>query len=150
MFIKYKNPNIGLLLIRVGLATVFIVNGIAKLSNIDGTVAFFGSLGLGSFFAYLVAIVELLAGISMLIGFWVGISGIALAIIMIVAIFTVKLKIGFFGGGYQLDLSLLLSALGIAFAGPGKYAIDKCSCLSCVCKTKQNDAGPQKEIENQL
>jgi len=124
MFTKYRNPNVGLLLIRVGIALVFIVHGISKLSNIDGTIAFFGSLGLGVFFAYLVAVVELLAGISMLLGFWVEASGIALAIIMVIAIFTVKLKVGFLGG-YELDLPLLLSALGIAFAGPGKYAIEK-------------------------
>lgn len=116
----------GLLLIRLALAAVFIGAGWMKFGNLGATAAFFAGLGLPSFFAYLVPATELLAGIALALGVFTDLAGILLAIVMVGAIALVKFKGGFFGG-YDFDLVLLLAALGIAFAGPGKYATGKCS-----------------------
>lgn len=127
------HPSLGLLLIRLGLAAVFIWHGWAKLSNMEGTIAFFGMLGFASFFAYLVAIVELVGGILMLFGLWTWAAGIALAIIMAVAVLKVKWAKGFFGG-YEYELILLLASLGMALIGPGKYAVMRGGCEgTCPC-----------------
>lgn len=116
MLKKLHNPDCGLFLIRVGVALVFIFHGWGKWQNIDGAIGFFSSLGLMAFFAYLVATVELLAGLALLLGLWTDVAGVLLAVIMLVAIYLVKLDKGF--GGLEFELILLLASLGLAMTGP--------------------------------
>ena len=120
---KY-NTDLGLLLVRIGLGVIFLVHGLQKFMNLEQTVQFFGMIGLAAFFTYLVAAVELLGGAAMILGLFPRIAGVLLAIVMIFAIYLVKLKMGF-SGGYEFDLMLLLAALGIASAGPGSYSLNK-------------------------
>lgn len=126
--------NWGILLIRLGLASVFLYHGINKLMDIQGTIGFFGGLGLPAFVAWLVAIVETVGGAAMLFGAFSFYAGILLSIVMLFAIILVKAKMGF--GAFEFDLMLLLSSLGIAFIGAGKYSMhNKCDCGNCVmCK----------------
>lgn len=114
----------GLVLIRVGLAAVFISHGYAKLAHIDQTIAFFGSMGLAPFFAYLVGLVELLGGLAMLLGVYTKYAGYLLAIVMFLAIVKMKFAMGFLMG-WEFDLVLLLNALAISWTGPGEYTIMK-------------------------
>lgn len=118
------NSDIALLLIRVGLALVFIAHGIDKLTNMDGTVHFFTSVHLSAVWAYVIAYVELIGGILMLLGIGTGWAGVVLAATMVGAIGIVKLSKGFIGG-YEFDLMLFLSAIAISLAGPGMYTIKK-------------------------
>lgn len=120
-----NNPDCGLLLIRVGLAAVFIVHGWAKLQNIEQTASFFAMLGLGIFWVYVVGLVEFVGGIFMLLGVMVREVGILLAIIMLFAIFMVKGAKGF-SGGYEFDLMLLLASLGVSLIGAGKRSVRCC------------------------
>jgi len=122
MFQKYTNADIGILLIRLALAAVFISHGLSKWNNIDGTTAFFAMLGLGNTFVYIVASVELLSGLAMLLGVLVRIAGILLAVVMIFAIALVKIKSGFLGG-YEFELTLLLASLGISYIGAGAFSL---------------------------
>lgn len=117
---SYASSDTALLLVRVGLALVFIAHGWAKFSDMEGTIGFFASIGLASFFAYLVAAVELLGGIAMLLGVCTGVAGILLAVTMVGAIGLVKSGAGFIGG-YEFDILLFLSSIAIAIAGAGKY-----------------------------
>ena len=118
---NYMNRDLGLLLIRLGLATIFIYHGWGKFSNLEGTTAFFASLGLSVYFPYLVATVELLGGLAMLVGIKARLAGALLAVVMVFAIYLVKWAKGF--GGYEFDFMLLLSSLGIFFAGSGRYTV---------------------------
>lgn len=122
MFQKIANRDLALLFIRIALGAVFIFHGAGKLMAMDQTVAFFGKLGFAPFLAYVVTIVELLGGILVLLGFFVEYVGVLLAIVMLVAIFKVKLSKGFIGG-YELDFTLLLAALSLMFSGAGKYSL---------------------------
>lgn len=122
MIIKRTNVDVGLLLLRIAVGVTFIAHGWAKFMNIEGTVGFFAGLGLAALFVYLVAAVELLGGLAVLFGIFTDVAGIALAIVMVFAMILVKFSMGFLGG-YELDAILFLAALGIAFAGPGKYAV---------------------------
>lgn len=122
---KHNAHDWGLLLIRLGLAAVFLTHGISKFQNLDQTTAFFGMLGLSAFWVYLVATVETLGGAAMLLGYFSRFAGALLAVVMVVAIALAKWKMGFLGG-YELDLTLLLAALGIAFAGPGTMTVTGC------------------------
>lgn len=120
----------GLLLIRLGLGVVFLAHGIQKLQGIESVIGFFGKIGLPAFLAWAVAILETLSGAAMLLGMFTGFAGIAIAAIMVGAIFTAK-KAAPFMGGWELDFALLTSAIGIALLGPGKYAAQ---CLFAKCK----------------
>lgn len=124
MIKRDADPDLGLLLIRVGLAVVFIAHGWQKFAAMDKTIGFFGTLGFGAFFAYLVAAIELLGGIAMLVGIGTHYAGLALAAVMVAAIYLVKYNKGFLGG-YEFDLTLLLAALGITLTGPGAQTIER-------------------------
>jgi len=124
---KIKNPSLGLFLIRLALGIVFIAHGWSKFGNMDQTIGFFGSLGLPSVVAYLVAIVELLGGIAMIVGFYTTTFGFLLSIVMVGAIFLVKIGKMDAGliGGYELELTLLAASLAVALVGAGKFSVSK-------------------------
>jgi putative oxidoreductase len=124
-----RKPDVGMFLIRLAVAVVFLYHGVSKLTNLEGTITFFGTLGLGPIFVYLVSIVEILGGLMMLVGFSTQIAGLLLAIVMISALALVKLPGAF--GKWEIDLVMLLLSLGLAFADNGKYAIEKECCSSC-------------------
>ncbi len=119
-----RNTDLGLLVIRIGLAIVFIAHGYDKLTHIESTIGFFHGIGLSAFFAYFIGIVELVGGLSLFIAQKVRLAGWILAINMVFAIALVKYRLGFFGG-YEFDLVLLFSSLGIALTGGGKYTIGR-------------------------
>jgi uncharacterized membrane protein YphA (DoxX/SURF4 family) len=114
--------NTGLLLIRLGVGIAFLAHGISKLSHMEGTIGFFAGLGMGAFWAWVVALVETLAGLALILGIGTTAAALLLAVVMIVAVLTVKLGKPFLGG-YELDFILLLSNLGLAAAGPGAYSL---------------------------
>lgn len=122
-FLKWHNSDLGLLLVRLGLAVVFIVHGWSKVGDISGTATFFSSLGLNIFWVYVVAYVEFLGGIALLVGIWSRWAGLLIAIDMVFAIYLVK----FAGGlkGYEFELTLLLVALAVYFSGSGRYSLRK-------------------------
>lgn len=118
------NTGLALLLIRVAVGGVFLAHGLQKVLNLDMTIGFFTSLGLPAFVAYLVTAVETLGGLAVLLGVGVQTASLLLALVMVGAIYTVKGKMGFLGG-YEFDLTLLLSALALSIAGPGRYTIKR-------------------------
>lgn len=119
------NTDLGILILRFSLGLVFIIHGLAKFQSMDMTIGFFATLGLSSFFAYLVASVEVIGGLLVLLGIYTSYSALSLAIVMIFAILLVKLGKPFIGG-YEFDLTLLLSSLALSVMGTGKYKA--CSC----------------------
>lgn len=122
--------DMGLLFVRLGVGAVFLAHGIQKLQGIEGVIGFFGKIGLPAFLAWAVALIETIAGAAMILGVFTGFAGLSLAIIMVGAIFTAK-KAAPFMGGWEFDFTLLMSALGVALLGPGKYAV---SCFFAKCK----------------
>jgi putative oxidoreductase len=124
----FSGKSVGLLLIRLAVAAIFIYHGWSKFMFMDDTIIFFGTLGLAPFFAYLVAIVEFIGGILMLLGVFTCTAGISLAVVIAFAICLVKAKMGFVAS--EPDILLLVSSLALAFTGPGRYSLMKC----CHCK----------------
>ncbi len=125
-----KNKNLGLLILRLALAIVFIAHGYSKLTGLEGTGMFFGKLGipLPVLMAYVVTTVEFLGGIFMLLGILVEYVGVLMAITMLVAIITAKMQKGFtlpMEGKYELELLLLLTSLSLAFLGAGDWSVAK-------------------------
>lgn len=107
-----SEKNIGLLVARILLGVIFFLHGLAKFQGgISGTAEFFGSIGLPSALAYIVAIIELVGGILMILGLFTKVISLLFIVIMLGAIGTVKLEAGFLDG---FELELTLSALSIA------------------------------------
>lgn len=119
-----KYSDFALLLLRLGVGIIFIVSGWGKLTGIEGVTGFFGNIGVPMPFimAWVVALVEFFGGIMVLLGAYAKIPYLLLAIIMVVAIFLVKLDQGF--SASRLELMLLLSSLALFFMGSGNYSVD--------------------------
>ena len=119
--------SLALLLTRVGLAAVFMYHGAQKMFGA------FGGPGLsvmmekmGPVLGFLVSFGEFFGGLALLVGLLSRFSGASLAVIMVGAIVMVHGKNGFSGeGGFEFNFVLMLMALAIFIAGPGKIALAK-------------------------
>ena len=114
--------EIGALILRVVLGITFFIHGFVKFQGgIQNQVGWFSSIGLPGFLAYVVALIELVGGFALIIGFGTKIISALLAILMIGATVKVKLALGFLGNGqmagYELDLALLAMAIYLAING---------------------------------
>lgn len=105
--------------LRVAIGVIFLVHGIPKLTQTAGVAGFFGQVGIPAPFAMaiLVGLVEALGGLSLLVGYGARIASALLAVVMLVAILTVKLGAGFVGG-WEFDLALLAGLLSLVLSGP--------------------------------
>lgn len=119
-----RNIEIGLFIVRLVLGLSFFVHGLDKFQGgISNTAAWFGNIGLPTFLAYVVAVIELVGGISMILGLGTRIVSIMFALIMVGAMFKVKLAGGFLNG-YELDLAFLSMSLLLALSGNRFVSID--------------------------
>jgi uncharacterized membrane protein YphA (DoxX/SURF4 family) len=133
-----KHRELALLLVRVGVGVTFLMHGIAKLQNMEGTIGFFNSIGFGAAEAWFVAILETVGGAFILLGLGMEIVGLLLAIVMLVVIFKLKLKGGFLGPmGIELEFILLMSSLSLVFSKPGAWSLD-----NLLCGPKKTAAAP--------
>jgi putative oxidoreductase len=121
-----QKNELGALILRLVLGITFFGHGLVKFQGgIGNTVGWFDSIGVPGFLAYIVAFIELVGGIAIILGIGTRIVSGLLAIILLGAIFTAKLSIGFLAvGGYELDLALFAMALYFVLAGPSSYSLD--------------------------
>jgi putative oxidoreductase len=121
----------GLFIARIILGGIMLAHGIQKFMMMGMmTTMFADGFGLPSFLAYVVAIIEVVGGAALIVGVFVKISAIAIGLVMIGAMVTVKLPmVGFFGNGqmpgYELDLALLALSIVLALTGSRKLALAK-------------------------
>ena len=121
--------DIAKVILRVILGFTFFIHGLVKFQGgIANTAGYFDSLGIPGFMAYVVATIEFLGGLAMILGIGTKIVGILFSIIMIGAIFTAKLSLGFLGNGqmagYELDLILLAASLYFVLADRSVLSVD--------------------------
>ena len=119
----------GLLVLRIGVAGIFILSGYMKVAAMGMTVTQFGSMGFAPFWAYLVTAVELLGGIAVLLGAWTRTASALLTIIMIVAVWTIARIPGIDTmarmGMIMTPIAVFFSSLALTLAGAGKHAVMK-------------------------
>ena len=120
------NKNeIGNVILRVMLGLTFFIHGLAKFQGgITNIVGYFDSLGIPGFMAYVIAVIELVGGIVLILGLGTQIVSILFALIMIGAIFTAKLSLGFLAG-YELELLLLAMSIYFIFANKTRFSLDQ-------------------------
>lgn len=114
-------------ILRVVFGLIFVAHGRRKLfGGLAQTAQFFTSIGLkpGKFWAGLVACVEFFGGALIILGLFTQWVAILLGVIMIVAMFKVKLKKGFIDG-YEFDLILFACALALFTLGGGNFSLDQ-------------------------
>lgn len=136
MLFRY-NTGLGLLLLRVVLAIVFIAHGAQKLfgiwggGGISGTAGFFDSLGipLPGMMAVVSGILEFVGGIMLAIGLLTRPIALLLAFEMLVATAVFHWPQGFFvrsdAIGIEFTMVLAVAALALVFTGPGRLSIDE-------------------------
>lgn len=119
-----KYNSVALLLLRLGVAVIFIYHGWGKLTGIEGVQEFFGNVGipLAGVMAWVVALTEFVGGIMVLVGFKIRIPSILLAVVMLGALITVKISAGFEPA--RIDILLLMVTISLALMGPGSYSLD--------------------------
>ena len=130
----------GLLLIRIVLGVVFAAHGAQKLFGwfggfgIAGTGGWLASMGFrpARLHATVSGLSEFGGGLLLAFGLLTPLGAAAVAGVMIVAIATVHVPNGFFNssGGYEFNLTLAVTALALAFTGPGRYSLDRALDLS--------------------
>jgi putative oxidoreductase len=124
-----NNKELGIVILRVVLGLTFFIHGLVKFQGgISNTVGYFDSLGIPGFLAYPVAAIELIGGMALILGIGTKIIGLLFALIMLGAIFTAKLPLGFLGdgqmAGYELELALLAMSVYFIFADKSVLSLD--------------------------
>lgn len=122
--------DVGLLIIRSWVGLVILLHGVNHARSLDGTANWFESIGYKSAKLQAInsAIVEIGAGLLIIIGLGTSLAAAGIFATMFVAFWTVHRSNGFFifrpGEGYEYVATLALVSLGLAIAGPGGASLD--------------------------
>jgi putative oxidoreductase len=128
--------------LRLAVGVVFAAHGAQKLfglwggGGLTGTAAFFSQLGLTPPYplAILTGLVEFVGGLLLIAGAFTAMTSAALALPMLVAVWTVHLSNGFFlnwtitpgqGHGYEFNLTLIGALVSLMLTGPGAFSVDR-------------------------
>jgi putative oxidoreductase len=128
-----NNMSFGLLLIRLIVGLTFAGHGAQKMFGwfggygLKGTGGWLESIGIkpGVLMAFFAALAEIVGGLLFAAGLWLPIAAALIVLTMLVAIFTVTGKNGYWitQNGFEYNLVLIAIAIGVALIGPGVYAI---------------------------
>ena len=119
----------GTALLRVTLGVAAIAHALLKLFvfTLPGTVAFFESLGLPGFMAYLTLLAELAGGAALIAGYQTRLAALALIPVLLGAAWAHSGNGWVFsnaGGGWEYPVFWALALAAQALLGSGAYAVD--------------------------
>lgn len=120
-----NHPNLGKLILRVGVSALMLTHGIPKLMLLfSGNINFPDPIGIGSLFSLILAVIgEAICPMLIIIGLKTRLAAIPAAITMAVAAFIVH------GGDpiaeKEMALMYLFGFVAIALLGPGSYSVDR-------------------------
>jgi putative oxidoreductase len=119
----------GALLLRVSLGTMYLTHGVVlkwMTFGLDGTAAFFQSIGLPGPLAYATIFAELVGGVMLILGIQSRWVALALAPILLGALWVHAGNGWVFsaeGGGWEYPLYLLVLSIVQALVGDGAHAL---------------------------
>jgi len=121
-----RQLGIGLAVLRVAVAAVFINHGRQKLFvyGFAGVTGAFTQMGVPfpGIMGPLIGLLEFFGGIALVVGFLTRLLGAAFALDMLGAILLVQLKKGF--SGYELEFLLLGASVALFLTGAGRFSVD--------------------------
>src|ERR1700675_1526410 len=124
-FLNTLQP-LGLALLRVALAVIFIYHGYPKLVRADAMMRqFFIQHGFPGYFVGLAGFLGCGGGPLLLIGLFTRPAALLLAAEMLIAIWKVKMVRGVFAvNEYQFELALAAAGVAVAAVGAGSLSVD--------------------------
>ena len=121
-----RQLSIGLAILRVAVAAVFINHGRQKLFvyGFAGVTGAFTQIGVPfpGVMGPLIGLLEFFGGIALMVGFLTRLLGVAFALDMLGAILLVQLKKGF--SGYEFEFLLLGASAALFLTGAGRFSVD--------------------------
>lgn len=116
-----------LLLLRCGLAVVFIYHGYPKLfGSTERFVESFQAIGLPAYVVYVAGAIEFVGGVALALGLFTPVAGLLLLLDMAAAMWKYNLNEGIYAvREYELPLILGLASLAVAATGGGPYSLDR-------------------------
>lgn len=125
--------DIGALVLRVGTGLVFAAHGVQHLfgwfggPGLDGFGQLLGTLGFPAAkgFALVGGLSEIVGGLLLVLGLATPLGVAAAVGMMINAVLTLHLKLGFWATAGDLAVLVGLAAVAIALIGPGVYSLDR-------------------------
>jgi putative oxidoreductase len=134
------DDDLALFILRVLLGLVFFPHGAQKVFGWFGghgfsaaMTSFTVNLGIPAFFAFLAILAESLGAVALLTGFLTRIAAFGLTCNMVVAVFMIHLKNGFFmnwlgnqkGEGIEYHILVVAITLALMIKGGGKWSADR-------------------------
>lgn len=129
-----------MLLGRLALATIFILAGVGKFMNTEATAAYMTSKGITMvpFFLYAAAVIEILGGLSLILGLKTRWGAIILLLFLIptTLIFHNFWNVGPLAMEVEMinflkNLAIFGGLLYVLANGPGAFSLDRLFCCSC-------------------
>ena len=122
-------PDVGLLILRLGLALVVLFHGVFKLTHgVEWIKGPLSELGLPGFLAYGSYVAELVAPLLLIVGAWTRVAALVIALQMAMAVTLVlrgqlfAVKGGGGGWGVETEGLILFAALCLFFTGGGRFS----------------------------
>lgn len=125
--------NLGLLILRLVLGFFLAYHGYNKVfgkGGLSGTASWFASMGMKwpKWQARAAAVTEIGAGVMLAVGLLTPLAAAGVIGVMVVAIYTSHLKVGFFvflpNQGWEYCATIALGALAVGTMGPGEWSLD--------------------------
>jgi putative oxidoreductase len=113
------------LVLRLFLGMLFLTYGTLKfLGGVQGFAGYLKQHGvpLPGLMAPIVMAIEFFGGLAIILGTSTRLAALLLSGLMVIAMLTVTLKVGF-AGGYDLNVACLGGLLALLLAGPGKPGV---------------------------
>jgi putative oxidoreductase len=125
-----RQVSLGIAILRIAVGIIFAAHGYMKLFvwGIGGTTNAFAGMGVPvpGLTAPLVGVLEFFGGIALIVGVLTRLVSLGMAIDMLVAIFLVRIKGGFFApNGAEFEILLFVASLALVFTGAGAFSIDE-------------------------
>jgi putative oxidoreductase len=121
-------PGDAALVLRLALGVTLLAHGLLKLLvfSLPGTVGFFASVGFPGWLAYPVVAFEIVGGALLVLGLYTR-PVAAIAVLVLLGAASVHLGNGWVfsnpKGGWEYPVFLAVTALAVALAGEGRYAL---------------------------
>jgi len=122
-------PDFGAFILRIALGSVLLVHSVylkLVVFTLPGTADFFTSIGLPAFLAYIVFLIEVIAGVALILGLKTRFFAASVIPVLLGATWVHWSNGWLFtntGGGWEFPLFLTVAAVAQFSLGDGKYAV---------------------------